>query len=144
MTVKSVQIVYWDSSAVLSALFTDSNSRSAQKWSGTQGVHFVSTLTFAEVSAVIHRMQRERIISKTLIQAAFEVLDNGPWRRISAWPEWEIIRSLTTKHPLRGADLWHLATAKSMHTEFPELYLLSFDKRLIKAAQSESLCDLSK
>jgi predicted nucleic acid-binding protein len=89
-------------------------------------------------------MQRERIISKTLIQAAFEVLDNGPWRRISAWPEWEIIRSLTTKHPLRGADLWHLATAKSMHTEFPELYLLSFDKRLIKAAQSESLCDLSK
>jgi len=140
----SVEVIYWDSSAVLSALFTDSNSRAAQKWSGVKGVHFVSTLTFAEVSAVIHRMQRERLISETLYQTAFEVLDNGPWRRISTWPEWEIIRSLSTKHPLRGADLWHLATAKSMHTEFPELYLLSFDKRLIKAAQSESLCSHAK
>ena len=138
---ESVQVVYWDSSALLSALFTDSNSRAAQKWSGTKGVHFVSTLTFAEVSAVIHRMQRERLISETLYRAAFEVLDNGPWRRISTGPEWEIIRSLSAKFPLRGADLWHLATAKSMHVEFPELYLLSFDKRLIRAAESESLCN---
>lgn len=141
---KSVQVIYWDSSAVLSALFADSNSKAAQKWSGAKGVHFVSTLTFAEVSAVIHRMQRERLISDTLYQAAFEVLDHGPWRRISTWPEWEIIRSLSAKCPLRGADLWHLATAKSMHAEFPELYLLSFDKRLIMAAESENLCNPAK
>ncbi len=141
---KSVQVIYWDSSALLSALFTDSNSRVAQKWSGTKGVHFISTLTFAEVFAVIHRMQRERLLSVTLSQAAFEVLDNGPWRRISTGPEWKIIRSLSAKFPLRGADLWHLATAKSMHAEFPELYLLSFDKRLIKAAESEGLCNPAK
>ncbi len=141
---KSVQVIYWDSSALLSALFTDSNSRVAQKWSGTKGVHFISTLTFAEVFAVIHRMQRERLLSDSLSQAAFEVLDNGPWRRISTWPEWKITRSLSAKFPLRGADLWHLATAKSMHAEFPELYLLSFDKRLIKAAESEGLCNPAK
>ena len=144
MTAKSVQVIYWDASALLSALFTDSNSGSAQKWSGAKGVHFVSSLTFAEVSAVINRMQRGRLISESLYQAAFEVLDNGPWRRISTLPEWEIMRSLSAKHPLRGADLWHLATAKSMHTEFPELYLLSFDKRLIKEAHSERLCDPAK
>ena len=136
---KNVQVIYWDSSAILSALFTDRNSGTAQKWSGAKGVHFVSTLTFAEVSAVIYRMQRERLISKTWGQAAFEVLDNGPWRRISTWPQWEIIRSLSAKHPLCGADLWHLATAKSMYAEFPELCLLSFDKRLIRAAERESL-----
>lgn len=137
--VKSVQVIYWDSSAIISALFTDSNSRTAQKWSGANGVHFVSTLTVAEVSAVIHRMQRERVVSETLCQAAFEVLDNGPWRKISTWPQWEVIRSLSAKYSLRGADLWHLATAKSMHTEFPELNLLSFDKRLVRAAESENL-----
>jgi len=141
---KSVQVVYWDSSALLSALFSDSNSRTAQKWSGANGVHFVSTLTFAEVSAVIHRMQRERLISETLYRAAFEVLDHGPWRRISTWPEWEMIRSLSAKFPLRGADLWQLATAKSMQAEFPELYLLSFDKGLIMAAESENLCNPAK
>ena len=141
---KSVQVIYWDSSAVLSALFKDKHSRTAKKWSNAQGVHFISTLTFAEVSAVTHRMQREHLLSDTLSQAAFEVLDNGPWRRISTWPQWEITRSLSAKFPLRGADLWHLATAKSMHGEFPELYLLSFDKRLIKAAESEGLCNPAK
>jgi len=141
---KIARVVYWDSSTVLSALFTDSNSKAAQTWSGAKGVHFVSTLTFAEVSAVIYRMQRERLLSETLSRTAFEVLDNGPWRRISTWPKWSIVRSLSGKYPLRGADLWHLATAKSMHGEFPELYLLSFDKRLIKAAESEGLCKSSK
>ena len=138
---KRAQVLYWDSSAVLSALFADSNSLAAQKWSRAKGVHFVSTLTIAEVSAVIHRMRRERLLSVTLSRSGFEVLDNGPWRRISTWPKWKVIRSLSAKYPLRGADLWHLATAKSMTVEFPELYLLSFDKRLKTAAESESLCN---
>jgi len=135
-----VQVIYWDSSAVLSALFTDSHSQAAQKWSVAEGVHFVSTLAFAEISAVIHRMNREGLITKTLSRAAFGVLDDGPWRRISTWPEWKIIRSLSGKFPLRGADLWHLAAAKSMQAEFPELFLLSFDKRLKTASESEGLC----
>ena len=141
---KNMQVMYWDSSAVLSALFTDSNSEAAQKWSGTSGVHFVSSLTFAEVYAVIYRMQRQRLLSDTLSRATFDVFDNGPWRRISVWPKWEIIRSLSAKFPLRGADLWHLATAKSMQEEFPELHLLSFDKRLKAAAEKESLCSPAK
>lgn len=141
---KDAQVLYWDSSAVLSALFSDSNSRAALKWSKTEGIHFVSTLTMAEVSAVISRIQRERLLSETLTISAFEVLDSGPWRRISTWPHWTIIRSLSAKHPLRGADLWHLATAKSMTTEFPELYLLSFDTQLNKAAKSERLCEPAK
>ena len=144
MMSKSIRVIYWDSSAVLSALFADSNSRTAQKWSAMEGVHFVSSLTVAEVSAVIYRMMHAEKISETLCQAAFEVLDNGPWRRISTGPPWEKIRFLSARYPLRGADLWHLATAKSMQVEFPELYLLSFDKRLTRAAGSESLCNPTK
>ena len=136
---KSVQVIYWDSSAVLSALFADMHSKVAKKWSSAKGVHFISTLTFTEVAAVISRMQRERILADTLSQAAFEVLDNGPWRRISSLPDWKMIRSLSAKWPLHGADLWHLATAKSLHREFPELFLLSFDNRLKSAAEGEAL-----
>jgi predicted nucleic acid-binding protein len=136
---KNVQVIYWDASAVLSALFTDTHSKVAKKWSTTEGFHFVSTLTFTEVTAVISRMQRERILAGTLSQAAFEVLNDGPWRRISTLPDWEIIRSLSAKWPLRGADLWHLSTAKSLLREFPELILLSFDKRLKWAAEGETL-----
>jgi len=136
---KRVQVIYWDSSAVLSALFTDTHSKTAKKWSAAEGVHFISTLTFAEVTAVISRMQRERIVTDTLSQAAFEVLDNGPWRRISSLPDWNMIRSLSAKWPLRGADLWHLAAVKSLLREFPELFLLSFDNRLKSAAEGEAL-----
>jgi len=136
---KSVQVIYWDSSAVLSALFTDTHSKTAKKWSTAEGVHFISTLTIAEVTAVISRMKRERILADTLSQAAFEVLDNGPWRRISSLPDWKMIRSLSAKWPLRGADLWHLAAAKSLLREFPELFLLSFDNRLKSAAEGEAL-----
>jgi len=136
---KRVQVIYWDSSAVLSALFTDTHSKTAKKWSTAEGVHFISTLTFAEVTAVISRMQRERIVTDTLSQAAFEVLDNGPWRRISSLPDWNMIRSLSAKWPLRGADLWHLAAVKSLLREFPELFLLSFDNRLKSAAEGEAL-----
>ena len=37
---KSVQVIYWDSSAVLTALFTDTHSKAAKKWSAAKGVHF--------------------------------------------------------------------------------------------------------
>jgi hypothetical protein len=84
-------------------------------------------------------MKREHILADTLSQAAFEVLDNGPWRRISTLPEWKMIRSLSAKWPLRGAHLCHLAAAKSLHREFPELFLLSFDNRLKRAAEGEAL-----
>jgi predicted nucleic acid-binding protein len=136
---KSVQVIYWDASAVLSALFTDNHSEEAKRWSTAKGVHFISTLAFSEVTAVISRMRREHILADTLSRAAFEVLDDGPWRRISSLPDWKSIRSLAAKWPLRGADLWHLATAKRLLGEFPELFLLSFDEKLKKAAAGESL-----
>jgi len=131
-------VVYWDSSAILSALFTDAHSKTAKKWADETGHHFVSTLAYAEVSAVIARMEREHLLVETFVHAAFEILDNGPWRRIYIWPDWKTVRFLSARWPLRGADLWHLATAKSIYREFPELTLLTFDKRLKKAAKGEA------
>ena len=132
-------VVYWDSSALLSALFTDNHSKRAKKWADTEGVHFVSTLAYAEVCAVVARLQRERYLTRTLTDAAHEILDAGPWRRIYTQPDWVLMRTLSTKWPLRGADLWHLCTAKRLGREFPELKLLSFDKRLNAAAKAEGL-----
>ena len=132
-------LIYWDSSAILSALFSDTHSNTAKKWANETGLHFISTLAYAEVSAVIARMKRERILGDTLVNAAFETLDRGPWRRIYTWPEWEIVRALSAKWPLRGAELWHLAAATTLRKEFPELTFLTFDQRLKKAAAGEAL-----
>ena len=84
-------------------------------------------------------MKEEHVIAETLVNAAFEVLDQGPWRRIYTLPEWQIVRALSTRWALRGADLWHLATAKTLRKELPELTFLTFDQLLKKAARGESL-----
>jgi len=132
-------VIYWDSSAVISALFKDPNSRRAKTIAEREGLHLLTTLAYAEVNAVMARMRRVHILTEVLFQSAHEILDRGPWRRISISPEWVITRRLAVKHPLRGGDLWHLAAAISLKSEFRELSLLTFDQRLKTAAESEAL-----
>jgi predicted nucleic acid-binding protein len=135
----SLRSIYWDTSGVLSVLFKDSHTGEARTWAKEEGVHFISTLAYAETCAVIARMQREDILPEILAKATFEAFEEGPWRRLNIWPDWAIVRPLSEKWSLRGADLWHLATAKSLQKELPELFLLTFDSQLLKAAQGEGL-----
>jgi predicted nucleic acid-binding protein len=134
-------VIYWDTSAILSSVFADAHSENARIWAEKEAVHFISTLAFAEFCAVISRMQRERILTEIMAGAVLEVLNGGPWRIIFSNPDLEIVKDLSAKWPLRGADLWHLATAKSLQTDFPELLLLSFDSRLNQAAEGELLIE---
>jgi len=132
-------VIYWDTSAVISALFKDGNSRKAKVIAERDVLHLLTTLAYAEVSAVISRMKRDHILTEVLFQSAFEVVDRGPWRRVSVSPGWSLIQKLAKKHALRGADLWHLAAAMSLRDEFPELSLLTFDQRRKTAAEIENL-----
>ncbi len=132
-------VIYWDASAILSALIKDSHSDEAQKWAKQEGIHLISTLSYSEVLTVLARMRRERLMSEVLVEAAIESLNNGPWRRLNLSPVWKIVVNFSKKWPLRGVDLWHLATAKSIQEEIPELLLLTFDHRLKVAAQGEGL-----
>jgi predicted nucleic acid-binding protein len=131
--------VYWDASAILSVLFEDEHSQKAARMADEKGLHLISTLGYAESCAVLARIKREGAISDILTQAAFDALDAGPWRRLNISPAWEDYRDLCRRWPLRGADLWHLATAKRIQKEMPELSLLTFDQRLKHAAEGEGL-----
>lgn len=131
--------VYWDASAILSALLKDEHSKDAQKWANRSGHHFLSHLSYSETVAVLSRIRRERDMAEILVDAAGEVLENGPWRRLYIVPQWDIIRNLSDKWPLRGADLWHLSAAKGLQEQFPELQLLTYDTKLKIAAQGEKM-----
>jgi len=139
MTDKHPGALYWDASAVLSLLFKDFHSDSAATWAHGGAVHLISTLACAETSAVIARLQRDQAVTDVLAQAARNALASRPWRRTTVQPDWEKIHSLATCWPLRGADLWHLACAKSLQQHLPELHLLTFDNRLHEAALGEGL-----
>lgn len=132
-------VIYWDASAVLSALFKDKYSEEAMNWSRREGVHLISSLSYAEIYAVMSRIKREGLLSDVLINAAYESLEEGPWRRLYLIPDWSKFKSLSQKWPLRGADLWHLSTAKTLQKRIPELHLLTYDSRLMAAAMGEGL-----
>lgn len=139
MTRPKSSVIYWDTSAVLSSLFRDEHSDAALAHAGEPGIHLISSLAWAEVHAVIARIERERKLASVLLDAAMEALDSGPWRRVKVSPDWHVMRDLARAWPLRGADLWHLALAKSLRSDLPELRMLSFDTRLNAAAQGEGL-----
>lgn len=139
MSRESAAVVYWDSSAILSTLFRDRHSEEALARALRPGVHLLSTLAWAEVHAVIARMGRERVLADALLSAARQLLDEGSWRRVNASPDWLLVRELATRRALRGSDLWHLAAAKTLQLELPELTLLSFDARLASAARETGL-----
>jgi len=141
MNNNNYHIVYWDASAVLSVLFKDEHSDKAQEWANKNGLHLISTLSYVETCAVIARIKRERLLADILVKAALEVLHEGPWRHLNASPEWGIVQPLSDKWPLRGADLWHLATAKCLQRDLPEIFFLTFDSKLQAAAQGEHLCN---
>ena len=114
-------------------------SEKAKSLADQKGVHLISSLGYSQACAVLARIKREGFLADILFKAAFEVLETGPWRRIHLSPIWEDLHDLFTKWPLRGADLWHLASAKRIQQELPELFLFTFDDRLRSAADGEGL-----
>ncbi|HEB36850.1 MAG TPA: PIN domain-containing protein [Candidatus Aminicenantes bacterium] len=131
--------VYWDSSSILSVLFKDTYSKEALTWFKKKGIHLISTLSYTEVCGVISRIKREKLLADILIDVAFKALKTGPWRYLNIWPEWEKLIALSQKWSLRGTHLWHLATAKTLQNQIPELTLLTFDSRLGIAVKGEGL-----
>ncbi|MGH7686044.1 MAG: type II toxin-antitoxin system VapC family toxin [Candidatus Dormibacteria bacterium] len=127
-------VVYWDASAVLSVLIHDAHSARASAVARRAVTHLISTLAYAEVSAVIARVERNRDLPTALADAARELVHNGPWRRLVLQPDWASIDDLASSWPLRGADLWHLATAMTLRRELPEVRMATFDSRLAAAA----------
>ncbi|HZV52373.1 MAG TPA: type II toxin-antitoxin system VapC family toxin [Candidatus Dormibacteraeota bacterium] len=132
-------VVYWDASAVLSVLIQDAHSQRAIRAARRSGVHLLSTLGYAEVMAVIARLERDRELPTALAESARDLVRVGPWRRLALQPDWKCIDELARQWPLRGADLWHLATASTLRRELPELQLITFDSRLAAASQDLGL-----
>lgn len=139
MMSEQLAVIYWDSSALLSYLFKDRYSDIALEKARQKGVHLLTTLTIAEVYTVISRIQRERLLPELRIDSIFDVLEYGPWSRLNIVPDIISLRELAVKWPLRGAGLWHLATAKTLQREFPELMILTFDRELAHASKGEKL-----
>ena len=134
-------VLYWDASAVLSLVFEDAHSAMAVAAMRADRMHLVSSLTWAETQAVIDRMRRTKAVPEAWIAVAHDKLSRQPWRRVSAVPDWALSRELAARWPLRGADLWHLALAKTLQHDLKELMMVTYNAALVEAALGEGLLD---
>ena len=132
-------VVYWDTSGILSALFEDAQSKEALVWLKKRGIHLISSLGYAEVCAVVSRLKRGKKLSAVFADAVLDTLTSGPFRHLNIQPDRKWVVSLSAKWPLRGADLWHLAAAKTFEEQIPELVMLTLDDRMRAAAAGEEL-----
>ncbi|MDW7739762.1 MAG: type II toxin-antitoxin system VapC family toxin [Bacillota bacterium] len=136
---EKLTVIYWDSTALLSYLIRDSHSEVVLEKASQKGVHLVTALTLAEVFTAINRIRRERFLPEMIIDSIFELLESGPWSRLNIVPPHSALKELAYKWPLKGSSLWHLATAKTLQQEFPELMILTFDRELARASKGERL-----
>ncbi len=136
---EKLAVIYWDSTALLSFLFKDRNSEQVMQKARQKGVHLLTTLTIAEVYTVISRIRREEMLSEMLADSLYEALESGPWSKLNIVPDSSAMRDLARKWPLKGSGLWHLAAAKTLQREFPELMILTLDRDLAKASRGERL-----
>ena len=131
---------YWDASAILSVLIEDRPSKTARRHLASDGApHLISSLAFAEVSAVLTRLVGEDQVSQQDFRAAIGSLEARPWSALRVEPDRRLAIDLAGRHSLRGADLWHLSAAATLARELPGLVLLSFDRRLAAAAKREGM-----
>lgn len=102
-------VLYWDASAVLSLLTMDEHHGRAREFYEQGSVHLLSSLSYAEVLAVLARLKRQGSLNDEQCERARRFLDSHPWRFTRITPEREEIARLAVRWPLRGADLWHLS-----------------------------------
>ncbi len=133
------RVVYWDSSALVAALFNETNTDRARALARSAATHLISSLAWTEVHAVFARARRETVVTSAILDDAESALQFGPWTYLGAAPSRAVVRSVSLRWPLRGADLWHLALAITLHEDLPELCFATFDQALAQAAAGEGL-----
>jgi predicted nucleic acid-binding protein len=138
------QAFYWDASALLSVLVEDAHTPKARASARRPGLHVVSSLAHAETAAVLHRLARQGVLTPREAERLLDGLEHGPWRHSPASPARKVLRGLQGRHPLRGADLWHLALLLTLARERHPFALVAFDRRLADAAEAEGIVLLSQ
>ena len=131
--------LYWDSSAVVAALLSETHTRASRAHLRAAGAHLLSTLTYAEVLAALSRRLRQGRVSPAVHREMRARLSGEPWLRVDVQPSWSMLEDVAKEHALRGADCWHLATAMTLRQNIPELRLLTYDERLRSAAAATGL-----
>ena len=132
---------FWDASAIVPLLLTESATSSVQALAAKDPAMLVWWATEVECASAIGRLERDGAIDESAVTQAFERLKQlaGGWHEID--PS-DTIREAAVRfvrvHPLRAADALQLAAAFIAAERRPSsLEVVTLDDRLAVAARKE-------
>jgi len=136
-------ILYLDTSALVKRYFKEEYSEEVvSRWQQAEEI-VTSSVAYAETMASFYRKTREVKLSHGFIGEITELFraDWGSFIRVEVNDELNrYIDMVIRKHPLRGFDAIHLASALVIHERLPEDFLfVCFDNKLALAAHEEGL-----
>ena len=136
-------MIYFDTSALIKRFVNEKGSTLVQSLVRTERTAATATVAYAEIFAGLTRKLREGHLSRseyTLAGRQFE----SDWRAYLRVELQENIlslaRDLIQRHPLRGYDAVHLASAVNLSSVLgEEITFAAADARLLRAASAEKL-----
>jgi len=136
-------ILYLDTSALLKRYFKEPYSNELlSKWNEATQI-ITSSVAYAETMASLYRKKREVDLSSKVFNKLVNSfhLDWETFIRVEVNEDLnETIHKVVARHPLRGFDAIHLASAIITHERISEAFLFAcFDQKLINGAQMEGL-----
>jgi len=135
-------ILVLDTSALVKIYISEPGSERMRAVVSQGDPKVASVLAFAEMHATFARRRREEL----LLPAELEQIRSGfgdDWERLTQIPVGEavlrLVPGLCERHPLRGADAVHLASALLLREEGLEVVFACSDRNLLEAAAVEGL-----
>jgi uncharacterized protein len=136
-------ILYLDTSALVKRYLKEPYSDEVlTKWIEATEI-ITSSVAYAETLASFYRKKREAGLKDTLIKKIADSFrtDWNSFIRVEVSDQLnEYIDRIIVKHPLRGFDTIHLASAMIMHERLGRDFVFAcFDTRLANAAKTEGI-----
>jgi predicted nucleic acid-binding protein len=136
-------MTYLDTSALVKRFLFEPGSARVRGLTESSRDIAIATVGYAEIYAALNRKRRDGDLSRAEYNQAAERFEMH-WRSYFRVPLHDDIldlaRALTERHPLRGFDAIHLASALSLRQALDEeIAFAAADHRLLQAAASEGL-----
>ena len=135
-------ILFVDTSVLVKLYLAEPGSERMREAAAQEDTLAASLLAFAEIHATFARRRREELLLASELEE-LQLRFAEDWEELMQIPvgaeTLAFVPGLCERHPLRGADAVHLASALLLHREGMEILFACSDRNLLGAAAAEGL-----